>query len=620
MAAGRGPRTRAGIVLMSALLVVGVLGVLQTGAAAGPGPGQLLVNQHALDFGLVTVGTDATTQPVTVANVGGATLSITDIADPGGEFTMTSSCGATLAPGASCTVDYGFSPTTSGPVSAGSAITTDGGSVTVALEGEGQGDPFPLSVSPTSLDFGEVPVGMAAVSQDVVVTNTTGASVDFEMAGGGISTDGFSGSTSCGGSPKTLVAGASCTVTYTWTPVATGAVSGSTSFQVTIWSGGSPTSAAETVPVSLSGTGTFPLSVSPTSLDFGEVPVGVAAVSQDVVVTNTTGASVDFEMAGGGISTDGFSGSTSCGGSPKMLVAGASCTVTYTWTPVATGAVSGSTSFQVTIWSGGSPTSAAKTVPVSLSGTGTFPLSVSPTSLDFGDIVTGTPAVPQQVVVTNTTGASVDFEMAGGGISTDGFSGSTSCGGSPKTLAAGASCTVTYTWTPEATGVVSGSTSLQVTIWSGGSATSALRNIPISLSGNGVATAADAFPLSVSPRSLDFGEVPVGTAAVSQDVVVTNTTGASVDFVMAGGGITSRWVLGADDLWWESEDVGGGGELRGDLYVDAGGDRGGVGVDVVAGDDLVGWFAHVGGRDGAGVVERYGDVPVVGVAEVVGLR
>ena len=85
-----------------------------------------------LEFGKVTVG-QTLTKTILVSNVqpSSGNLNITSSAISGAnasEFTMTSTCGSSLAPLASCTVTVNFTPTAQGPRTATFSISDNGGS------------------------------------------------------------------------------------------------------------------------------------------------------------------------------------------------------------------------------------------------------------------------------------------------------------------------------------------------------------------------------------------------------------------------------------------------------------------------------------------------------------
>jgi hypothetical protein len=118
---------------------------------------------------------------------------------------------------------------------------------------------------------------------------------------------------------------------------------------------------------------------------------------------------------------------------------------------------------------------------VGLSGTGiaaTFTLGISPTSLSFGNVTTGTSSAPQNVTITNTGNANVTIAgvtTSGAGFGASGVSANTM-------LTPGQSVTLTVVFAPTVAGAVSGS----VTVASNASNSPAT----VALSGSGVTQAA----------------------------------------------------------------------------------------------------------------------------------
>ena len=149
---------------------------------------------------------------------------------------------------------------------------------------------------------------------------------------------------------------------------------------------------------------------------------------------------------------------------------------------------------------------------MSLSGTGTALLAgLSPASLSFGSQPVGTTSTAQTTTLTNT--GSVPLSITGiafTGTNINDFAQTNTCSTS---LAAGAKCTISITFTPSASG--SRSASLTVVDNAVGSPQT------VSLSGTGTAPA-----VGLSPASLSFASQPVGTTSTVQTITVTNTGGA----------------------------------------------------------------------------------------------
>jgi sugar lactone lactonase YvrE len=158
-----------------------------------------------------------------------------------------------LAAGASCVLAYTFHPASAGYDSEGDYLdysTThlnNSYSTTTypTFTGTGLSQNATISFSTTSLTFGSVSVGQNS-TQTLTVTNSGGANLSLASIGlSGSST--FTQTNNCG---STLASLASCTVSVTFTPATTGAVTGALTF-----TDNSNGSAGSTQTVSLAGTG-----------------------------------------------------------------------------------------------------------------------------------------------------------------------------------------------------------------------------------------------------------------------------------------------------------------------------------------------------------------------------
>jgi len=129
--------------------------------------------------------------------------------------------GITLAPGASCQMFYAFSPTAVGSVSGSTNGSWNGQAF--AFHFTGFGTPQFL-ITPVSMNFGAVKVGQTSKPQTVTIENLANQPVVMSGAGGGAGV--FGGAQNCQGT--TLAPGASCQMSYAFTPTAAGQVHGST--------------------------------------------------------------------------------------------------------------------------------------------------------------------------------------------------------------------------------------------------------------------------------------------------------------------------------------------------------------------------------------------------------
>ena len=306
----------------------------------------------SLSFGTVAIGVTSAAQSVTLKNSGTATLTITSIAITGtnsGDFLKSSTtCGSSLAAGASCSIKVEFKPTASGSRAASVSITDNatGSPQTVSLSGTGT----TAKLLPNPLAFGDQATGTTSAVKKVTLTNvgTTALAITTIAVTGTNAADFPKTATTCGSS---LAAGASCTISLEFKPAATGARSANLS--VTDGASGSP----QLVP--LTGTGTT-AELTPASLSFGSVTVGTTSAAKTVTFKNVgTTAITGISIAIAGTDPGDFAQTHTCGSS---LAAGASCTISVTFKPTTTGARSATV--KVTDSAAGSPQT------VALSGTG----------------------------------------------------------------------------------------------------------------------------------------------------------------------------------------------------------------------------------------------------------
>jgi len=389
------------------------------------------LNPGSLAFGSQAAGTTSASQVVTLTNSGSGTLSIGSIA-ASGDFTETNNCSSSLAANSSCTVNVTFSPRIAG-ADTGALTFTDNAPTSpqvVTLTGTGV---TPLSFKPATLALGSVAVGHTS-SKTVTVTNNQSSAIslshttsaDYSVTGG-----------TCGSS---LAAAAKCTIAVTFAPTSSGAINGA----LAITTNG----ALSPQIVALTGTGTggptAPLTFSPATLSFSATGIGVTSPAKTITVTNSSASSVTINAIGASADYAAVgSGASPCGGA---LAASAKCTLSVTFTPSNTGATKGAVAIATS--GAGSPQI------VDVTGTGALPVALAPTSLAFGDQKVGTTSVGKTVTLTNNSGATITVSsIVASGDFTAAPSGKKPCGAS---VAAGAKCTFSVTFSPNVTGAISG--------------------------------------------------------------------------------------------------------------------------------------------------------------------
>ena len=174
----------------------------------------------SLTFSTQAIGTTSAANAITLKNTGATSLTITGIAITGtnaGDFAQTHTCGGSLAAGASCSISATFKPTASGTRTAALSVTDNaaGSPQKVPLSGIGT----TAKLSPASLHFAAT-IGHTSLAKTVTLTNVgattltiTGITITGTNAGD------FAQTHTCASS---LAAGASCIISVTFKPTATG--------------------------------------------------------------------------------------------------------------------------------------------------------------------------------------------------------------------------------------------------------------------------------------------------------------------------------------------------------------------------------------------------------------
>jgi hypothetical protein len=197
------------------------------------------------------------------------------------------------------------------------------------MSGTGQNGPSsPLTFSPASQSYGNIVLNTSS-SKTTTIKNVSSATVNLtSITGSGFYTATPSGSTPCG---TALNAGASCTITVTFTPTILGSSIGG----VTVIDNASITTQVQNE----SGTGILAVTLSPTSLSFGTVSVGNTSAVKVITVTNNTPTALPINgvaASGDYIATTG--GSLPCGAN---IPANSICTLGVQFSPTVTGTISG---------------------------------------------------------------------------------------------------------------------------------------------------------------------------------------------------------------------------------------------------------------------------------------
>ena len=204
------------------------------------------ISPSLVSFGNVVVGqTNLLTQTVQIQNSGTANLTTIVVNAPSGPAgadysnSQDGCTGATLTPLQSCQFVVSFTPSTTGTRSASIVITSNDPTSpdTVTLTGVGTAT---VTVSPTSINFGNQYVNKPSAPTTVTFNNTSGVTVTFTSVSLATGTQFALSSNTCTG---TLANGNACTVNVTFTPTSAGLKTDTLSFAFT-GAAGSPQTVA----------------------------------------------------------------------------------------------------------------------------------------------------------------------------------------------------------------------------------------------------------------------------------------------------------------------------------------------------------------------------------------
>jgi hypothetical protein len=205
----------------------------------------------SLTFANQLIGSGSAAQSITVKNTGQAPLTISGIAPAGAngaDYSLTHSCGTSLAVGATCTITATFTPTAAWSRTAAIMMTDNalGSPHVMGLAGSGVSGGV-ASVSPSTLTFAKQLMGTTSASQSATLKNTGTAALQLA---GIVAAGDYSQTNNC---PSSIAVGASCKVIVTFTPSFSGARPGWINFNFT--------DPAGLQAVTLAGTGALPTPV-----------------------------------------------------------------------------------------------------------------------------------------------------------------------------------------------------------------------------------------------------------------------------------------------------------------------------------------------------------------------
>jgi hypothetical protein len=254
------------------------------------------------------------------------------------------------------------------------------------------------------------------------------------------------------------------------------------------------------------------LTASPSILRFGGVDVGQ---TETFLVTITNGGQNSVTLSKVSVTNSAFA--TPNVNLPLVLPAGQSADVNISFTPTTTGWAGGFIKL-----SGTGPESSL-TVQAGGSGKDNQAVTATPSSLSFGQVrLGGTSSLTLTLTNMRTFGVTIT------GIQTVGTAFSISGATFPLTLSRQQSVALTVSYTPALAGLI------------GGSLFVSGPGVSIPLTGTG--TTSGVGQLSISPASLNYSNVPVGTtdtlpitlSATGGSVTISSDSSSSSQFVLTG--------------------------------------------------------------------------------------
>jgi N-acetylneuraminic acid mutarotase len=482
-------------------------------------------------------GTSSAMQTVTLTNTGTAPLTgITiGISNGLGAFSESDNCPSSLAAGGTCTLTLGFTPAAVANYT-GSVMISDNASnspQSISLTGTGTGTLAPIAtIYPAALTFNPTMVNTTNSGQSITIANSGTAAltgITASIIGANASNFAISSDT-C----SSLTLGSTCTISVTFTPTTTGP------FNATLSIADNAGNSPQAVPLSGTGATSSELaSITPSFLAFANQTVNTT--SEAVLVTlssigSTALTNISPAITGPGASAFAVSSST-CTAS---LPAAANCSLLITFTPSSTATFNAT--LTVTNDAGNSP----QVVPLSGTGTAATTTSVatlSTSSLTFPNTAIGSSS-PLAVTVTNAGSQALSIEGitfgeagATGATSQSAalnvFTQTSTCG---ATLAAGASCVITVTFTPTA-GVA-----YQGTLLIADNSSSLAQSVLLT----GVGTGGSGTSAVLSPYfGLNLGTVAVNSTSAPMTATLTNTGSATLTGITPSlsGGAASGFAI-----------------------------------------------------------------------------
>ncbi|MDQ2840820.1 MAG: choice-of-anchor D domain-containing protein, partial [Acidobacteriota bacterium] len=293
---------------------------------------EISVTGAPMSFPTTFVGQAGALPPLWILNVGNQPLKFSGLTVPyyfAQQSLDTADCAATsvVPVSSSCPIAIQFVPTRAGVVSGDLLLTTNAennSSTTqaVVLSGTGAVGAVPqVTLSSTTLAFGNQAVGTASATKTVTITNTGSAPLSLNgISVSGPNTGEFPFTFTC---PFSIAPGANCSIPVAFAPIGSGPRSAS----LTVPS----TTGLQTIVFTGAGLGTPQVSVSPGVIQFGSRSIGGTAAVQTITLSNTGSGNLTLTgVVVSGAGSSDFVETKTCG---ATLAPNANCTISISFSP-----------------------------------------------------------------------------------------------------------------------------------------------------------------------------------------------------------------------------------------------------------------------------------------------
>jgi hypothetical protein len=473
-------------------------------AAQGSGGAGFTALPVAVNFGSLTQLFTSVPQTVTLTNNTGTYVQpgMATIAGPNAsDFAIVSSPGTScaymslLASGQTCTYQVAFTPSAAGARSASLAINSPASPMlSVALSGEGTA---PATTGPVSLSSASLSFTQFGVPQNVTLTNYGNGPLTINGISLGAPTL-FAQTNNCG---TTLIAQSICTIAVTAL-----ANPGNSSTTLTVVDDAA--AGPQTLPISYTSAGVG----GPNALNFGGWSIGAKGSISASFGLPQKGDGAYLTITGPNASDFTVNANSGADSDFCELAEGIACDPTISFSPTGLGARTATLSLSLVTETNFSGIPVGS---VTLTGTGqaagpNFVISNSLTDLTVNSyaFVQDYLGSPRSTTFTIRNSGTVPLTLntpVSSGAEPQDFAGSESC----ATIALAGTCVLTVTSTPSQLGPVS------ATIGVTDSTGTVQRSVLVTDSGL-------PNPPSISPGSLDFSAVQIGTQSPSQAVTITS--------------------------------------------------------------------------------------------------